>query len=267
MHNEMKTTYNPMPAARTPVRAWLAAVERLRANGDMMGLMLHIEEPTRFGAEEEAVVREVDRFLRGRGKQSVSTVANTIFPIGLDRGDGVEGISERYLAVYGRRIAKRGGWGRYFERMINWEDRKGNRINQLHENIDMLRKLNSEGSQFYGNCYEVAIFDPERDCKRRRGRQCLSMIEFKPSPNRSLHMTAFYRNHYYIQRTLGNLIGLGNLLRFIAREAGFETGSLTIVSTHAELDACGGGKKAVHSLIDSCAGMRVNLPAREDRSA
>jgi hypothetical protein len=35
---------------------------------------------------------------------------------------------------------------------------------------------------------------------------------------------------------LGNLIGLGRLLAFIANEAGFDVGSLTIQSTHACLD-------------------------------
>ena len=47
---------------------------------------------------------------------------------------------------------------------------------------------------------------------------------------------AVYRNHYYVQRTLGNLIGLGRLLQFIARETGFDLGTLTIQSTHACLD-------------------------------
>ena len=45
-----------------------------------------------------------------------------------------------------------------------------------------------------------------------------------------------YRNHTYVTRCLGNLIGLGRLQAFVAKEAGVKMGSLTIVSTHAELD-------------------------------
>ena len=36
-----------------------------------------------------------------------------------------------------------GEWGRYFERMVNWEDRKGGRIDQIAENIRMLKDARS----------------------------------------------------------------------------------------------------------------------------
>jgi hypothetical protein len=45
-----------------------------------------------------------------------------------------------------------------------------------------------------------------------------------------------YRNHTYITRCLGNLIGLGRLQHFVASQVGIETGPLTVVSTHAVLD-------------------------------
>ena len=40
-------------------------------------------------------------------------------------------------------------------------------------------------------------------------------------------LTAMYRNHTYITRCLGNLIGLGRLQAFVAKEAGVKLGSLT----------------------------------------
>jgi hypothetical protein len=49
-------------------------------------------------------------------------------------------------------------------------------------------------------------------------------------------MTAFYRNHFYVRKLLGNLIGLGRLMSFVATETGLGVGPLTIVSTHAEID-------------------------------
>ncbi|WP_147459744.1 hypothetical protein [Sinorhizobium meliloti] len=83
------------------------------------------------------------------------------------------------------------------------------------------------------------MFDPARDLRKKMNRQCLSFIELKPERNGNvwrLSMMAVYRNHYYIQRSLGNLLGLGRLLQFIARETGFDVGSLTVQSTHACLD-------------------------------
>jgi thymidylate synthase len=45
-----------------------------------------------------------------------------------------------------------------------------------------------------------------------------------------------YRNHYYVEKLLGNLIGLGRLMEFVAREAGLKVGNLTVISTHAVID-------------------------------
>ena len=61
-------------------------------------------------------------------------------------------------------------------------------------------------------------------------------------PDGVLLLTAVYRNHYYMTKLLGNLIGLGWLQSFVAREAGLAVGSLTVLSTHAVLDTDGGWK-------------------------
>jgi hypothetical protein len=46
-----------------------------------------------------------------------------------------------------------------------------------------------------------------------------------------------YRNHAYVARGLGNFLGLGRLQAFVAAESGAMLGSLTCISTHAEIDA------------------------------
>lgn len=244
--------YNPMSAAPTPVRAWLEAAERLRQEGELGGMMLHIKNPVTVSSEEDAVIDLVDSYLKKHEQQGIATVANTIFPASLDRGDGIEALRARYLAVYAKRMCRQGGWGRYFERMVHWETRDKDHVDQIAENIRMLRQLNAKGAWNYRQCYEIALFDPARDLIKPRGRQCLSLIELKPTSNGRLHMMAVYRNHHYVARTLGNLIGLGQLQQFIAREAGFSLGSLTIQSTHAELDLAGGRKREVQTLIAAC---------------
>ncbi len=234
--------YNPMKPAPTLVSAWVEAARELRVKGDQHGLMLHIENPVGFSSGEQDVVCQVDSFLRDQDKCSVSTVSNTIFPADLDRGDGIDALTERYLPVFERRMHRQGEWGRYFHRMIAWPSGAGNKsagINQLAENIRMLRAMRMGEAKFFSNVAEIALFDPARDLRKKMNRQCLSFIDLKPEREGDvwrLHMMAVYRNHFYIQRTLGNLIGLGRLQEFIAREAGYETGTLTIQSTHACLD-------------------------------
>ena len=70
------------------------------------------------------------------------------------------------------------------------------------------------------------------------GGQCLSFLSFKIQPGaaKTLALTAMYRNHFYIEKLLGNLVGLGRLMSFVAREGGLGVGALTVVSTHAEID-------------------------------
>jgi hypothetical protein len=49
-----------------------------------------------------------------------------------------------------------------------------------------------------------------------------------------------YRNHYYTEKLLGNLMGLGRLMEFVAAETKTKVGHLVIHSTHAQIDTMGG---------------------------
>ena len=89
------------------------------------------------------------------------------------------------------------------------------------------------------NKFELSLFDPVRDVDNSPyGGQCLSFLSFKvvPGAQRTLTLTAMYRNHFYIEKLLGNLIGLGRLMAFVGRETGLHVGPLTVISTHAEID-------------------------------
>jgi hypothetical protein len=71
------------------------------------------------------------------------------------------------------------------------------------------------------------------------GGQCMSFASMKlidTADGRRLGMTVLYRNHFYIEKLLGNLVGLGRLMGFIAGESGIGIGALTVVSTHALID-------------------------------
>jgi hypothetical protein len=69
---------------------------------------------------------------------------------------------------------------------------------------------------------------------------------------RRLALTALYRNHFYIEKLLGNLIGLGRLMAFVAKESGVAAGPLTVISTHAQIDTVNSSRADVRGLIDRC---------------
>jgi len=114
-------------------------------------------------------------------------------------------------------------------------DRDGKTYSPLQKIIEKLKKQNGARTPFKA-AYELPIYNPDLDRKRYRDAPCLSFLSFKRHPDRILSLTATYRNHSYITRCLGNLIGLGRLEAFVAKQADLTVGRLTCVSTHAEID-------------------------------
>ena len=68
-------------------------------------------------------------------------------------------------------------------------------------------------------------------------------------------LSAVYRNHYYTEKLLGNLIGLGRLMSFVAAEAGVRVGPLSVLSTHAEVDTAGASREELKALHARCAAL------------
>lgn len=127
------------------------------------------------------------------------------------------------------KVRKNEKWsGYYFERMTSAPD-------QLSKQVERLSKKSNKAL----HKFELSLFSPERNVDNSPyGGQCLSFLSFHvvPGTPRTLLLTAQYRNHYYIEKLLGNLIGLGRLMAFVAKETNSKVGSLTVLSTHAEID-------------------------------
>jgi hypothetical protein len=137
---------------------------------------------------------------------------------------------------------------------------QGGAYNPLELLVDKIRRQNKRAR--FKSAYELAIYDPLKDGRMLRGAQCLSFVSFKLHPERGLTLTALYRNHTYVTRCLGNLIGLGRLQAFVAKEAGVNQGPLTCVSTHAEIDTgAGWGLEDARSLVSEAA----EIVARSER--
>jgi len=228
--------FHPIPVAKTCAVAWTTAVQHLvSVGGEAYNVVVDIDDPIRHTPRDKSVIMGLDGFLRERRANPIATIANTIFPQDLYRRYGAKNFRAEYLRGYDS--LKNKGWGRYFERMVRWRtDEEGNTTDQLGYLVQKLSKQYA-AKQRYKSVYEMTLFDPARDRRRNRNRQCLSFLSFKLHPDRGLMLTAMYRNHSYIARALGNFIGLGNLMAYIAEQVGTTVGPLTCVSTHAEIDS------------------------------
>lgn len=232
--------YVPIPTQATNVQAWLAAASAVESlGGRAHNVVIDIADPLGKGLADAALIHEIDTFLKNHNRYPLSTVANTIFPQSLNDRYG----SEEFYSVYRETVLPRmkrmtGDWGRYFDRLTAWKKLDGSNVLEINPLDDLVkfmrRQVTSKGT--HRNTYEMTIFDPTRDADKVSNRQCLSFLSFKLTKDKKLMLTAIYRNHSYIARGLGNFIGLGRLMAFVSREAGVGLGSLTCISTHAEID-------------------------------
>lgn len=244
-------------------RGWLSAVLHLLQCGkDCLNLVTEIENPT---VEHAGIRQLVDQFLEAMGKKPIDEVANTIFPESLYfPARGRDSLYQNYEIAWPLiRLFPANKSGTYFYRMIHWGNPE-TPMNQLESTINKLREAQTWGKA-YRSRYEVSIYRPETDRRKLMAFPCLSHLSFKLYGGR-LHLTAVYRNQFYIERAYGNFIGLGHLMEFIARESESTIGPLTCIATHAELDC---RRNAVSSLVDSCfriPEIRLNQPVTLETS-
>jgi hypothetical protein len=249
--------YISISPQRSCALAWVEAGLALIREGDEgYNVIMEVEDPVNHNLQDVEVIKLVNSFLRDRGYGNfpVSTVSNTIFPQSLLKAHGSPKFYDVYREKVFAKLKQSKQWGRYFQRMIRKTDRKGKSYSPLEDLVDKLRKQNGATRPFKA-AYELTIYDPALDRKRYRNAPCLSYLSFKRHPKLGLTLTAAYRNQTYITRSLGNLIGLGRLQAFVAKETELNVGPLTCISTHAELDTGKGwGIKDARGLINEASG-------------
>ena len=236
--------YLPVPSQPDCATAWREAVRAVdKASGhEAYNVIIDVADPTAGASIAHPGVAAVDAFLTARAKP-VDTVANTIFPASLYLRHGAPAFFDVFSEKVLPKVRRGERWsGYYFERMMAYPVATGEPPNQLW---DIVRRMKDDGVRAL-NKFELSLFDPVRDVDNSPyGGQCLSFLSFKviPGATRKVTLTAQYRNHYYVEKLLGNLIGLGRLMSFVARETGLAVGPLTIVSTHAKVDQPGGATR------------------------
>jgi hypothetical protein len=242
--------YLGIPPQLDCVSAWREAVRIVdgRPGHAAYNVIIDIDNPVVNGTLQDPRVATVNQFLQ-RFDKSVETVANTIFPRSLYLRHG----APKFFKVFDDRVLKKvrrsERWsGYYFERMTNTLGADGKPFNQLWNIVERIKDKKVKAL----NKFELLIFDPARDVDNSPyGGQCLSYGSFKviPGSNKQISLTVIYRNHFYVEKLLGNLIGLGRLLEFVGRESGVDVGPLTVISTHAQIDQPGGCSRADLALL------------------
>jgi len=262
--------------------AWFQAVTLLKShkNGPIYDLSLHINKPFETDSADDSVLKLVDEFLTSHGEQSLHTVAETIFPLSMydPKTKDPSPIYETYPNETYKKIMKRSdrSWGRYAYRLVRREDPSGKimaapagrvdageEINPLKATISKMQKYGPRDAKLRRNQiyeleladanYDLSLYNSERDRHRNGQIPCLSHLSFKikngegGSPP-SLNLTALYRSHYYMEKALGNFIGLTRLLFFVCDQTGFLPGTLTCHSTYATLDNVGNSEALLKSI-------------------
>ena len=247
--------YLPIKPHRTCASAWLEAASAVNAahGHEAYNVIMDIAEPLIETTIDRKIMDLVDSLLINHGEIPLQSVANTIFPQALYRRYGAPQFIELFNDKLLPKLRRNDRWtGYYFERMTRYPTRDSKPLNPLWDIVERIKDKKNKSR----NKFEVTLFDPERDLDNSPyGGQCLSFLSFKiiHSPEESLALTAQYRNHYYIKKLLGNLIGLGRLMAFIAAEAQIGVGPLTILSTHACVDTPKGcGRTDINALLHKC---------------
>jgi hypothetical protein len=227
---------------RSAAEAWVEAFRATKDEGAVINLI------TTWTTDEEHAGLEsmLDSYMMAKGEWSVLTVANTIFADELyDRSLGSEAL-EQFCEWYldGLAVSRRASpGGEYCERIVAWEGRDGEVVNQLLFVAERLRRYTdaTEPHYNYSSVYEIGIEHPILDLRTHMPGQNLSLYAFPCLSHISLtthgpelHLTALYRNQHLLAKAYGNYLGLTRLCSALCHHAGLEFGSVTVVATHAD---------------------------------
>lgn len=239
--------------------AWGRALSRAAQEGKEVGSL--IVSVTGFDnnvvLETTAIRSALETVLRANAKQTVETVANTIFPNSLwNPAAGRAQLFERYTRVLPklRKASTANRYGLYFERMITAGPEA--QPNQLEHAIATYTARKGVRR----SALQVATFDPNRDHTTAafRGFPCLQHVTFAPSAG-GLNVNAFYATQYLVERGYGNYLGLCRLGAFVAHELGLPLQRFTCLVGVAQIQ----GKVSKRSLRPIDDALNSVLASRE----
>lgn len=233
------------------ISAWAQAVEYMVAAGDSPTFLA-----VTAGAgwpERAAWLSDLDRVLTARGGERPTSVSDVLLPATVTTANGT--LDERLHA--GSRLFSRGrrrgirysGWRHtYYERLTGYfldRESKRHEIKQENRLKAIIGKINHWGKNAEGALYLHT--DAPSDRLRTRGSPCLQYVQFRLYGNQELELFALYRSHDYLNKSLGNMLGLQRLGSFVAGETGRSYTRQTVFSLHPTL---GTSKAIMRALVD-----------------
>jgi hypothetical protein len=228
--------------------AWRGATGHLlpAPGGELYDLVVEVRDPS---SADPLVLQAVDDHLAAIGYQSLRSVANTIFPAALAARsasrDELYARYERLLPRLRHRDA-RNRRGTYFARLIHFPLQDDpDRWNQIER---VIHNLGLAPGRPMRHIYEMQIFAPGVDL-RPEGFPCLSSVSIHLHDG-AIRLAATYRNQYFVERGLGNFMGLADLQRYIAEQTGLPIGALSVHAFHAVAD---GPRRQTRQLLDQLA--------------
>ena len=219
--------------------AWGLALQRSRQPviRDLIPLTVSITGFSAQGvvSENNAIRAQLDLTLKSLGKQSVHSVANTIFPHALwNQTRPRSELYSRYHAILPqlRSASSKNRHGLYFERMLS-----GGPVGAENQ-LEFAIAAYTARPGVRRSMLQVSVFQPTRDhsTAAMRGFPCLQHLTFAPAPE-GLCVNAFYATQYLVERAYGNYLGICRLGQFVAHEIRVPLARVTCFTGIAEFDA------------------------------
>jgi hypothetical protein len=227
--------------------AWLNAFETLLERGGKTANLMVVMDGS---ANERLAIRGVlNAYINNKSNtpDAIETVASTLFPQDLYHPSLGDEAAARLYDTYRHaypllRRYKANNRGTYFGRLVAWERHRDEPYNQLDRVVRGLQQAMLQHNP-KSSAYELSVSPTEgwSDDLRLQfpsdtnpmGFPCLSHISLTLMHGQ-LHMSALYRNQFFIDRAYGNYLGLLRLLLFICQEVGCAPGEIACLATHAD---------------------------------
>ncbi len=211
-------------------KAWALGVKAIRDNhGPISPLVTEITDPCTVEVE----------WWKSLSPRTISASENTLHAVvemvgpdeltmpGLSRQQVFQRAWTKFDRCRSRGIRLSNWHDTYFERLTRGED-GSNRIDEVIE------KMNTWGGRRVAPYYAHTVSNSTGGIVPI-GSPCLQYVQFVQRADSMLDMFALYRNHDFFLKALGNFVGLGRLLSFVARETEQTVGKLTCISVNAYL--------------------------------
>lgn len=223
-----------------PLVAWKAGVAHVVSKRELTNLLTTVDDPCAIDA---SWLREFSPRRIRRHYDDLRDVVNTIFPVAIsESANSRDELYARYLARHDRaaRWARnRATWGTYFERLVRFPPAGVNQLERVIQKLKEWERRSTTGLVFH-------LSSPAIDTPRTRGGPCWHFGEIIWNDGDVLDLVVVYRNHDFLNKALGNFMGLGHLLSFICAAADKRPGRLICHSVHAY---SGGPLKDLRELV------------------